>query len=137
VIVVDCSAMVTALRAGAPAPLLELLVGVDEIAVPHLLDVEWWSSLRGFARRGADPLELSLMQDDFDRLPLTRFPHVSLGARVWALRHNLSTYDAVYVALAEALAVPLVTSDARLASAPGILASVVVHRPSDGTERIG
>jgi len=56
---------------------------------------------------------------DFLNLPLQRHPHDWLLPRVWELRHNLTAYDAVYVALAEALGAPLVTRDARLAAAPG------------------
>jgi predicted nucleic acid-binding protein len=61
---------------------------------------------------------------DFADLALVRYPHEPLSERVWELRHNLTAYDATFVALAEALGVPLVTCDARLASAPGHAASV-------------
>jgi predicted nucleic acid-binding protein len=55
------------------------------------------------------------------RLSLTRFPADWIRGRTWALRHSLSAYDATYVALAEALsATSLLTTDARLAAAPGI-----------------
>ena len=53
-------------------------------------------------------------------------PHRLLAPRVWELRDNLSAYDASYVALAEALQIPLVTTDARLARAPGIRCEVEV-----------
>lgn len=46
---------------------------------------------------------------------MTRYPHAPLLGRIWALRENVTAYDAAYVALAEALGVPLVTRDARLA----------------------
>ena len=59
-----------------------------------------------------------LLSDLVD-LPLQRHPHDWLLPRVWELRNNLTAYDAVYVALAEALDAPLVTRDARLAAAPG------------------
>jgi len=36
---------------------------------------------------------------------------------IWRLRHNLSAYDAAYVALTERLGATLLTRDARLASA--------------------
>jgi predicted nucleic acid-binding protein len=47
------------------------------------------------------------------------YPHDLLLPRVWALRHNLTAYDAVYVALAEALDAPLLTRDQRMAAASG------------------
>ncbi len=56
-----------------------------------------------------------------------RYPHTSLVERIWSLRDNLTACDAAYVALAEALDAPLVTLDARLASAPGIRAAVEVY----------
>ena len=52
-------------------------------------------------------------------LEVQRFPAVWLSRRIWALRHNLSAYDACYVALAESLDCPLLTADARIAAAPG------------------
>jgi predicted nucleic acid-binding protein len=58
-------------------------------------------------------------RSDFAELALVRYPHQPLNDRVWELRHNLTAYDATFVALAEVLAAPLVTCDARLASAPG------------------
>ncbi len=56
---------------------------------------------------------------DLADLPLQRHPHDWLLLRVWDLRHNLTAYDAIYVALAEAPDAPLVTRDQRLAAAPG------------------
>jgi len=53
---------------------------------------------------------------DLRDLPITRYPHQFLLDRVWDLRHNLTAYDAAYVALAEALDASLVTRDARLAA---------------------
>ncbi|HEY9556908.1 MAG TPA: type II toxin-antitoxin system VapC family toxin [Acidimicrobiales bacterium] len=51
-----------------------------------------------------------------------------LLGRVWDLRHNLTAYDATYVAVAEALDAPLVTADGRLAGAAGPTCTVVVVR---------
>ena len=63
----------------------------------------------------------------FTRLTITRFPADWLRPRMWALRHNLSAYDATYVALTEMIgATSLLTTDARLASAPGINCRVEV-----------
>lgn len=52
-------------------------------------------------------------------LPLTRYPHAPFVGRAWALRENITAYDAAYVALAEALDAPLLTTDGRLARSTG------------------
>ena len=94
---------------------------------PHLLDVEVAQVLRRYARdgiitvqRGQEALE------DLSDLYLHRYPHDFLMQRVWELRSNLTAYDAVYVALAEVINAPLVTCDAKIASAPGHHAFVEV-----------
>jgi predicted nucleic acid-binding protein len=56
---------------------------------------------------------------DLADLPITRHEHVVLLPRMWQLRHNLTAYDAAYVALAEALEATLLTRDAKLARAAG------------------
>jgi predicted nucleic acid-binding protein len=94
---------------------------------PHLLDVEVAQVLRRYAARGELPARrgaaaLRLLEG----FPIRRHAHVPLLARAWALRANLTAYDAMYVALAEALGAALVTRDARLAAAPGSRARVEV-----------
>jgi predicted nucleic acid-binding protein len=64
--------------------------------------------------------------DTLRRLGMTRYPVFSLVDRVWELRHNLSSYDASYIALAELLDCNLLTADARLSRAPGIRCPVTV-----------
>jgi predicted nucleic acid-binding protein len=64
--------------------------------------------------------------DDLLALPIARFPVGSLMIRAYQLRANVPAYDAAYVALAEGLACPLITGDARLARAPGIACAVEV-----------
>jgi predicted nucleic acid-binding protein len=97
-------------------------LGDEELGVPHLLDSEVVSALRHLVRRG----ELTEVQgafalEGFVRLSLTRFPAAWLRPRMWGLRHNLSAYDATYVALAERIgATSLLTTDRRLAAAPGV-----------------
>lgn len=103
-------------------------LGDEELAVPHLIDSEVTNVLRRLVRRkilterqGASAL------DGFTLLALTRYPADWLRPRMWALRHNLSAYDATYVALTEMIgATSLLTTDARLASAPGINCRVEV-----------
>lgn len=96
-------------------------LGDEELAAPHLLDSEVTHVLRGLVHRG----ELSDEQGDaalegFLHLGLTRFAADWLRPRMWALRHNLSSYDATYVALTEMTdATALLTTDARLAAASG------------------
>jgi predicted nucleic acid-binding protein len=62
----------------------------------------------------------------FRWLAITRHGTVSMLDRVWELRHNLTAYDAAYVALAETLQCPLVTGDARICRAPGLRCPVTV-----------
>jgi predicted nucleic acid-binding protein len=64
--------------------------------------------------------------EDYMNIPLERFPHDVLLPRIWELRHNLTAYDAAYVALAEALDAPLVTCDRALSSAKGHRANVLL-----------
>jgi predicted nucleic acid-binding protein len=66
--------------------------------------------------------------DLLGRLPITRYGHDALLERIWSLRHNLTAYDAAYVALAEALGATLVTQDEPLAAAPGNRATIELIR---------
>lgn len=88
---------------------------------PHPIDSEVTHVLRGLVRRGVlSEEQRELVLEGFSQLSLTRFPADWLRARMWALRHNLSAYDATYVALAEVTgATALLTTDTRLANAPG------------------
>ena len=83
---------------------------------PALLDVEVTQTLRGLARSSKiDLRRAELARDELAQLGLHRHPDVRLLPRCWELRDVCSTYDALYVALAEALDATLVTRDARLA----------------------
>ena len=76
----------------------------------------------GQALARAPTIEHPTCRDAIDALqdfPLRRYPHDLLLGRVWELRHNLTAYDAVYVALAEVLDARLVTRDRRIAAAAG------------------
>ncbi len=124
--VVDACVLVRALGSGRPSgSLLDELTEDGDLHAPHLVDVEVVQTLRRLVAHGA--ISDDRAQDarlDLDDLPLTRYPHGALLGRAWELRHVLTTYDAVYVALAEALDAPLVTCDARLTRAPGIRARI-------------
>lgn len=127
--VVDASAVVEMLlRTPVGEKCRERLLAVDEsLCAPHLLDVEVAQVLRRFAAQGEMTAERgSEALVDLADLPLTRYPHGPLLERVWDLRHSVSAYDAVYLALAEALDAPLLSSDGRLARAHGHHATVQV-----------
>jgi predicted nucleic acid-binding protein len=126
VLVVDTSAVLEAIVATNPAPdLIERLAGDGDLHVPHLIDIEVLHALRRLNARGQLSDErASDARTDFRDLALIRYPHLALSDRIWELRHNLTTYDAAYVALAETLEVPLITCDAHLTHAPGHSAEV-------------
>ena len=118
-IVVDASALLEVLlNTPAGARIGDRLSGTGEtLHTPHLLDLEVAQVLRRYAASGEmDPRRGQQALEDLADVPLVRYPHDLLLSRIWELRHNLTAYDAAYVALAEALAAPLVTRDAALAS---------------------
>jgi len=123
--VVDASAMIDVLtdttRRAALLPLFD-----DDLFAPDLLISEVMSFLkrmttaRKLARPEADRLALALRQAPIEYLPT--WPYAE---RMWTCRHNLSPYDATYVALADDLRAPLVTTDSRLAKAAADLVTVM------------
>lgn len=121
-IVLDASVAVDLLLGTPPhAPAIrERIVAEEgELAAPHLLDVEVAQVLRRLTRAKAvsDARALGALEDLMD-LPIQRYPHGPLMDRAFALRNNATIYDAVYVVLAAALDVPLLTRDARLSRLP-------------------
>jgi len=129
VIVVDASVVIEVLL-NTPAGVRvadRLFADGETLHAPHLLDLEVAQVLRRYAlsaeldaARGAQALE------DLAALPLSRYPHDVLLPRIWELRHTVTAYDAAYVALAEALAAPLVTRDAALAASRGHAARIAL-----------
>ena len=99
----------------------------DELHAPHLIDVEVTQGLRRLVRaREVSPDRAAEAIADLVDLDLHRHAHVDLLTRTWKLRDNITAYDAVYVALAEALGATVVTCDAPLGKAPGHGARVEV-----------
>jgi predicted nucleic acid-binding protein len=99
----------------APAVRERLAVPGQALAAPNLLDFEVASAvrrklLREEIRHEQAAAAIALLE----RLRVTRYPNSALLRRSWEMRDRLTIYDAAYVALAERLAVPLVTLDARL-----------------------
>ena len=98
----------------------ERLKAGDALFAPAHLDAEIVSALRGLARRSqvldhAVPSALTHLAG----FPIRRMPLPPLLERMWELRHNVTAYDAAYIALAERLDAVLITCDARLATANG------------------
>lgn len=125
-IVLDASAAVEALLNDGPA---RRLVATQPLHTPHLADAEVLSALRRLVGAG------TLTARDGDRcvsawggLGLIRHGAAPLLGRIWQLRQALSPYDAMYVALAERLGCALLTADARIAGAPGVMCAVTVVR---------
>jgi predicted nucleic acid-binding protein len=122
VIVVDASSLLEVILRTAAASAVEarLFAPGESLHAPHLIDVEVAQVVRRFAADGridADRGRMALA--DLADMPIRRYPHDILLGRVWDLRNNLTAYDAVYVALAEALDAPLLTRDRRLAATAG------------------
>ena len=92
----------------------------QSLHAPELLDLEVAQVLRCFVHQHQIPnARAAEAVEDLIDLRVTRYPHAVLLPRIWDLRHNLSAYDAAYVALAEKLGATLLTRDAALASAAG------------------
>lgn len=123
-IVIDASAALLGLLNDGEA---RATMAEQALVCPHLADSEVVHALRSQVLRGAvDPSAAGRALDVWARLGIERVGVSGLIGRVWQLRENLSAYDATYVAVAEALEVPLVTADGRLARAPGPRCTITV-----------
>jgi predicted nucleic acid-binding protein len=99
----------------------------DELHTPHLADVEVVQALRRLVRMGqVSAARAAEAIADLTDLDLHRHAHLDSLGRAWRLRDNVTAYDAMYVALAEATGAPLVTCDDPLGRALGHRASIEV-----------
>jgi predicted nucleic acid-binding protein len=126
-IVVDASALLEILlhtpRAGQL--IKRAFAAAERMHAPHLLDIEVVQVLRRLVqRKEITRARAEQALDDLENLVIERHAHPPLISRVWQLRESLTAYDGAYVALAEALAAPLLTCDAKLAGAHGHRASI-------------
>jgi predicted nucleic acid-binding protein len=130
-VVVDNSALIEFVTSTVPDRALYRRLAAARGAAPELIDAEALNALRRLAR-------LKLLTDEqalekllwLQEAPIVRVPHRTLLPRAWELRHAISAYDALYVALAELLDVPLITCDAKLGGANGHQARVEVYPAS-------
>jgi predicted nucleic acid-binding protein len=120
-LVVDASVLVDLLLASPRAERAAALIrefGETTLHLPHLADVETASVLRAHVRAGRlSAARAASALEDLRDFPATRWPASVLLTRMWALRDNVTAYDATYIALSEALNATLVTADQRLARA--------------------
>lgn len=129
-IVVDASAVVEVVAYRRIEALPERLGTGGTLHAPHLIDVEVTHAMRGLVARGELSMDGAfLARRNAAEMSMTLYPHALLLERAWQLRHTHSTYDAVYIALAELLPAPLVTCDARLASSRGHDAEIELFAP--------
>jgi predicted nucleic acid-binding protein len=127
VIVLDASAVVALLLSTPLGRRVAEEIGSPTVTLhaPELLDIEVLQAVRRYVRLGAISPDRALISlEALQQLDITRYRHAELLTRIWALRENLTAYDAAYVSLAEALGAPLLTIDTRLAAAPGHQAEV-------------
>ncbi len=120
-LVVDASALIAAFvdsqREGEWA---DSLIASDELAGPEVALAEATNILRRMELSGdLSRDKAAASRFDLMRLAIVLHPFSPFADRVWELRHNLTAYDAWYVALAESLDCPLVTLDLRLSRASG------------------
>ncbi|MXZ91452.1 MAG: type II toxin-antitoxin system VapC family toxin [Chloroflexi bacterium] len=107
----------------------ELIKDVPPVA-PEILDAEVMSALRSAVMRGElnETQALTALEDLID-WPIERVPHRHLVRWAWQFRHNVSAYDALYVALAHQRGAILLTTDNALAGAPASVLGVAVRLP--------
>ncbi len=131
-LVVDAGCIYEVLaRTPAAEPIRQRMVADRDHAAPHLVDVEVLGVIRRHFFAGLlDATAAFLAVEGLRDWPAERYGHRPLLLRAWELRANVRGWDAMYVALAEALQATLITTDARLANVPGIRCSV--EMPAQG-----
>ncbi len=124
-VTVDSSALIAAITdlEYSENNALETITNADLIA-PHVIDLEVAHGLRRIDRAADTDAEVAFRR--YRLVSIRRFDHGPLMSRIWDLRHNLTAYDAAYVALAEITGTPLLTLDRRIADAPAHHAEVIV-----------
>ncbi|MGH8958990.1 MAG: type II toxin-antitoxin system VapC family toxin [Acidimicrobiia bacterium] len=120
-LVVDASCLYEVVADGEASESVRQILAADaDQAAPHLIDAEVLSLIRRDRFRNLlDSTGASQAVEDLRSWPGERFSHLPLLERAWELRDAVRTWDALYVALAEAMGATLLTRDSRLAKARG------------------
>ena len=129
-LVIDASVVLEILLRTKKAPNIQKRIFREKemLHAPHLIDLEVIQVLRRYTRREMTEDRAHLAVVDLLDLPITRYPHDLFVLRIWEMRNNLTAYDAAYIALAEALDVPFLTCDTKLASSKGHSAQIELIR---------
>jgi predicted nucleic acid-binding protein len=129
-VVVDASVVVAALvDAGPHGEWAEQVLAAGSIEAPELVHAEATNVLRRLERsKRISTAEANAAHDDLMHLAIELFSFAPFADRVWELRHNLTSYDAWYIALAEALETPLATLDEKLAGTSGPTCTFLMPR---------
>jgi predicted nucleic acid-binding protein len=129
-LVVESSVLVAALLdAGPHGQWAERLLTSEPLHVPELVLAETTNIIRRLERQGAIATpDANAAQEDMMLLPIELFGFAPFATRVWELRQNITSYDAWYVALAEAIGCPMATLDGRLARARNAACTFVTYK---------
>jgi predicted nucleic acid-binding protein len=127
-LVVDASVLFEVVAGTAEADRLSQRLRADpDLAAPYLIDAEVLSVIEGRHRSGdLDRTAATQAVEHLVAWPGQRWPHRPFVPRAWELRDNIRAYDALYIALAEALDATVLTLDERLTRAPGLRCAIEI-----------
>ncbi|HZZ78538.1 MAG TPA: type II toxin-antitoxin system VapC family toxin [Gemmataceae bacterium] len=128
--VVDASVLVAALVDSGPhGEWAEGVIAAGSLHAPELARVEAANILRRLERaKELTTAEANAAYEDLMQLNMELFSFDPFAERIWELRHNITCYDAWYIAVAEALKLPLATLDERLSKAKGATCDFLTPR---------
>jgi predicted nucleic acid-binding protein len=129
-VVIDSSVLIAALLDSGPqGAWAEGVLANGALHAPELIRAEATNVLRRLERaKHISTAEANGAHDDLMQLNLELFSFDPFAERIWELRHTVTSYDAWYVALAEALKLPLATLDRKLSKASGVTCELMTPR---------
>ena len=126
-IVIDSSVLIAALiEETEDAVWARTFAANPDMHSPELVLAETMNGIRrSELNEGVSTVQAEFARNDLLRIGLNLYPFTPFAERIWDLRHNLTCYDAWYVALAETLGCPLVTLDHRMSRASGVQCQIL------------